>query len=235
MFTGSRRYSSHWPSASNGDRSCRVSLDRRRHLRSVVVEDTAVVLHAIATIEGFQRTSVEMEMQGRLLAIDTDAMQVLTEESDGGARLDHHFALKLELGTLRVAAVVTAGIDAVEFLAFDGTDHRPGFVVMGDGVLARQQRVEVQGRGFAIVVQAIAEGSIPLTRDRCRKGFEVEQVTALGKVFQQGDDLLQSGTVNTALMDGTDFHQERFDHVGAFGGAHGQAPYRVDHGQTDRL
>jgi len=61
--------------------------------------------------------------------------------------------------------------------------------------------------------------------------LEIEQVTALGQVFEQGDDVFQRLAVYAALVDKADFLQEILDDDSTVIGTHKVAPRCY----TDRL
>ena len=159
-------------------------------------------------------------MQRCLLTFNLDAMQVFTEERDRRAWLHDHFFLQAEGGEARFAAFVIACIDVVDLLAFHRADDRPGLMVVRQRAFARQQRVEVQGRRIAVVVEAIAECAAALPWHRRGECLEVEQVAALGQLLQQADDFHQGRTVYAALVDDADLLQKRLDHGGTVCVAH---------------
>ncbi|MNV88476.1 hypothetical protein D3C71_1826900 [compost metagenome] len=103
---------------------------------------------------------------------------------------------------------------------------------MRQGRLARQQRVDIQGRRLAVVVQAIAELGFATRSIRRRKAREVEQLAALGQPFEQNDDLLQRGAIDAPRMDGAHLRQERLDH-GITG--HARSLFFASGNQTLRL
>src|SRR5260370_1905670 len=99
----------------------------RRPPRSTLFPYTTLFRSAA---QGFQRLAVEMEVQRGLLAHDGNAVDVIGQEGDGGARLHGEFARQVDAGACGVAAVVRALVESVELLAFDGNDHGPGRVVV---------------------------------------------------------------------------------------------------------
>ncbi len=163
-------------------------------------------------------------MQGRLLAFDTNTVQVCTEKRDRRARLHNHFFLKGQGGEPRLTALVIARVDVIDFLAFDRTDDCPGLVVMRDRAFAWQQRVEVQRRGVTVVIQTIAKRCAALPWHRRGKFVEVEQVATLSQVFQQADDFHQGRTVYAALVDDANLLQKRLDNGGTVYATHDGIP-----------
>src|SRR5256885_376985 len=78
----------------------------------VVLDFAGVGVDGHAAAQGFQRLAVEMEVQRGLLAHDGNAVDVIGQEGDGGARLHGEFARQVDAGACGVAAVVRALVES---------------------------------------------------------------------------------------------------------------------------
>jgi hypothetical protein len=180
---------------------------RREH-----APDPFVGLVELALVQVVEAEAVHVEIDER--GPDVDRVQVLGHEANPGALLDDELAF---LARRPFSAVV----EAVQLLAGDADDHRPGGVVVRRRAVPAERGVHVKGEAvIGVLGQAVEAGLEPPARRRRREIGRREEVLPRGEADQALLDLLQALPRDPlAFLDRADIGHRLLDLALSFKGA----------------